>query len=338
MNASDRVDRSGESFSGAQETYLVPIDQLRPADTPRLEGEDARHIKRLVEIESALPPILVHRPTMRVIDGMHRLRAAKLKGEDAVRVEFFEGTGEAAFIEAVKSNVRHGLPLSMEERRAAAERIILSRQNMSDRAIAECTGLSAKTVSGIRARLGRRSPEEATRIGKDGRRRPLSAAEGRRQAAEALAAEPDAPLTKIAKVAGVSVGTAHDVRQRLRRGEDPVASRDRRKSRPDGATPDDRDRPAEPVSGLRTVRRTDKNSVQERLRSLRKDPSLRFSESGRELLRWLHLQQQLRAHQSRVVENLPAHLLAVVADLAIQCSEMWRSLARELQERENQLD
>jgi hypothetical protein len=58
----------------------VPVLSLRPADSPRLNGEDKAHIARLAEMDTPLPPILVDRRTMRVIDGMHRLMAASLLG------------------------------------------------------------------------------------------------------------------------------------------------------------------------------------------------------------------------------------------------------------------
>ncbi|WDM16533.1 ParB N-terminal domain-containing protein [Streptomyces lavenduligriseus] len=317
--------------------HLVPVDQLQPADSPRLAGEDEQHARRLAESETEWPPILVHRTTMHVIDGMHRLRAAKEKGWHSIKAEFFDGTAEAAFVEAVRANIRHGLPLSLDDRRSAAERIVATRQDMSDRAIAECTGLSTKTVGGIRRRLNGGSSRQEVRLGRDGRRRPLSAAEGRRRVAEALTARPHAPLRQVAKAAGVSVGTAHDVRERMRRGEDPVAPRDRVNRRQPGGHQEPEAVPGGPAVTAGEQERKSRN-MRARLQSLRRDPSLRFSESGRELLRWLFLQYQAKAKYPHVVENIPPHLAATVAELAIQCAEMWRSLAEELEDRAGRAD
>jgi hypothetical protein len=332
----DRSDRPENPESSEPAPHLVPLDQLKAADSPRLAGEDEQHAQQLVESESEWPPILVHRSTMQVIDGMHRLRAAKEKGYPCIRVEFFDGSEEAAFVEAVRANIRHGLPLSLDDRRSAAERIIAAQPAMSDRAIAECTGLSTKTVGGVRRRLNPDSPEsdQEVRTGKDGRRRPLSTADGRRQAAEALAAEPLAPLRRIAEAAGVSVGTAHDVRERVRRGEDPVVPRDRRKQRKreEKRTADEVRKPGGP-SGTASEKERRIRNMQARLQSLQRDPSLRLSESGRELLRWLHLNHRAKVKYPHVVDNIPPHLAATVAELAIQCSEMWQSLAQELEER-----
>src|SRR5579859_6840630 len=130
----------------------IPVLSLRPADSPRLNGEDRAHIVRLAESETSLPPILVDRRTMRVIDGMHRLMAASLQGRDTIEVIFFDGSEADVFLRAVEENVAHGLPLSLADRRAAAERIITSHPHMSDRAIGQTTGLAAKTVAAVRKR------------------------------------------------------------------------------------------------------------------------------------------------------------------------------------------
>lgn len=97
----------------------VPIGSLLPANSPRSQGEDDEHIQRLAENEADLPPILVQQGTMRVIDGMHRLRAAILNGRRSIDVEFFDGSDEEAFIRAVEQNVAHGLPLTLADRKAA---------------------------------------------------------------------------------------------------------------------------------------------------------------------------------------------------------------------------
>jgi hypothetical protein len=98
---------------------MVPVGIPLPADSPRLGGENRDHIRLLADATAPLPPILVHRSTMRVIDGMHRLRAAMLRGATEIAVEFFDGTEAEAFARAVRENVAHGLPLSRSDREAA---------------------------------------------------------------------------------------------------------------------------------------------------------------------------------------------------------------------------
>src|SRR5579859_6633506 len=100
----------------------LPIASLLPGDCLRLSGTDKAHVKRLAEAWGELPPIVVHWPTMRVIDGMHRVRAAVHNGKEQIEAEFFDGSVEAAFVRAVELNTAHGLPLTLAERKLATAR------------------------------------------------------------------------------------------------------------------------------------------------------------------------------------------------------------------------
>ncbi len=55
-------------------------------------------IRALAESDVKLPSIVVHRSTMRVIDGMHRLCAAKLRDKEAIDVQYFHGNDEETFM------------------------------------------------------------------------------------------------------------------------------------------------------------------------------------------------------------------------------------------------
>ncbi|MCZ9343092.1 ParB/RepB/Spo0J family partition protein, partial [Streptomyces sp. TRM76130] len=79
----------------------VEIGSLVVEGSPRSAGEDQDHIQALVEVRTPLPPVLVHRQTMRVIDGIHRLRAAQLRGDDKIAVAYFDGSESDAFVLAV---------------------------------------------------------------------------------------------------------------------------------------------------------------------------------------------------------------------------------------------
>jgi hypothetical protein len=163
---------------------------------------------------------------MRVIDGMHRLRAAIRRGRKLVEVTYFDGDEREAFILAVELNVRHGLPLSLHDRKAAAKRILAADAVLSDPAIAsKAVGLSDKTVAAIRARAGADIPQPDGRRGRDGRMYPVGGAEGRQRVAQLIAARPDASLREIGSAVGVSVATVNDVRKRLSTGEDPEMRR-----------------------------------------------------------------------------------------------------------------
>jgi hypothetical protein len=60
--------------------FLV-IESLVLDMSPRQGGENDEHARALAEPEERLPPIVVHGPSMRVIDGIHRVRAAIIRGE-----------------------------------------------------------------------------------------------------------------------------------------------------------------------------------------------------------------------------------------------------------------
>jgi hypothetical protein len=209
--------RSLKSLGHAAGRELAPVSSLLDNfDSPRAEGEDASHIKLLAALSTELPPILVHRPTMRVIDGMHRLRAAVIRGQGSVEVEYFHGTEADAFVLSVEINQKRGLPLSLTDRRHAAARIITYHPEWSNRRIAAATGLAPNTVGSIRKRSTAQYAHQGLTIGRDDKARPRDAA-ARRRRAEALTREnPAASVREIARAAGISVGTVQCARHRAR--------------------------------------------------------------------------------------------------------------------------
>ncbi|MEV6906200.1 streptomycin biosynthesis protein [Amycolatopsis sp. NPDC051071] len=291
----------------------VSLDTLMLADSPRLDGEDPKHVELLAVAGAPLPPVLVHRSTMRVIDGIHRILAARLRGDSEIAVTYFEGTDFEAFVRSVQSNVQHGLPLTRADREAAVLRILESQAAWSDRAIAEVTGLSAPTVGAIRSRATDNSSQSQARIGKDGRIRPLTTAEGRRAAAKIIAERPDAPLREIASTAGISMGTARDVRDRLQRGDDPVPIKYSKDKVP--PEPPRQDSAAGPD-----------------LQGLRKDPSLRFNAVARTLLQWLSICDINDDQRNNLIQSVPEYRRDNFAELALVCAERWRNLAKELRQ------
>jgi ParB-like chromosome segregation protein Spo0J len=312
-------------------TTRVPVTDLVLSNWLRVKGEDIKHVRVLAEVEDELPPIVVHRTTMRVIDGMHRVRAAILSGVAYIEALLFEGAEDEAFLLAVRLNVAHGLPLSRADRVAAAVRIIHSSQQWSDRAIARAAGLSDKTVASIRRRASAEIPHLPDRIGRDGRVRPVSPAAGRRMASDLIAQNPDAAIREIATRAGISPGTARDVRERLRNGLDPVPVRHRdgsgsqpAESQPAGSQPRGED------DGTRE-RSLSARMTPMILESLRNDPSLRYNETGRALLRLLAAHTMSPADWEQLISAVPLHRAQAVAQLARSSSEAWQEFATRLE-------
>ncbi|WP_241968536.1 streptomycin biosynthesis protein [Streptomyces sp. ICBB 8177] len=301
----------------------------------------------------------MHRQTMRVIDGMHRLRATALRGESTIAVRYFDGTEHDAFVLAVRLNATHGLPLSRGDRAAAATRILATHPQWSDRAIAAATGLATKTVARIRRRSTADVPQSNARVGRDGRVRPIDPTEGRRRAVSVIAAHPDASLRQISREAGISLGTARDVRKRLASNQDPVPQR--RRGPRAGTAP----RPTSPDSPLVTRRSTvgleqeagaaTATGTRERVRTgratrpfrtgrpsgipastlekLRRDPSLRHSEVGRVLLRLLDTNCAGATELDRAAASVPAHCAEAIAEAARACAGVWSDFATQVEAR-----
>ncbi|WP_426513744.1 helix-turn-helix domain-containing protein [Dactylosporangium sp. McL0621] len=299
------------------EPEWLPVRSLRPADTPRQLGEDVEHTRMLARIDARFPPIIVHRPTMRVIDGMHRLGAAVLRGDELIEVRYFDGSEQEAFVLAVQSNIAHGLPLSLADRSRAAERIIAAAPGWSDRAIAAAAGLGARTVANIRRRLRIQSDSEVrARTGRDGRVRPLDGAGGRLRAAHIIRERPGASLREVAREAGVSPSTVRDVRRRLERGEDAVPpARQRRNAK----------------AGRPAVTSPDGPDLAAMLQGLQNDPALRFSDSGRQLLRWILSRAIHSEERLEVMDKVPPHCTYLIANVARSCADEWLRLADRLE-------
>jgi hypothetical protein len=305
---------------------IVSIDSIRPADSPRLSGENAEHTRMLRERFPDLPAILVNRRTMRVIDGTHRLSAARLEGAETIEVQFVDADERDAFLLAVKANADHGLPLSLADREAAGDRILLWYPFWSDRAIAAVVGLAATTVGTMRRRSSVQSPQLNARVGRDGRLRPMSTAEGRQRAREIFEARPEASLREVAREAGISLGTVHNVRELVRRGEgcvrDQGAGTERPASHCDHRVMRRRRRCGEPVAWP---------AVRERLL---KDPALRYAEAGRALLRWIDTQAGGVGDWRDVIDAIPPHWAETMTNLAYSCGNEWYELAWALERRD----
>ncbi|GAB1509350.1 ParB/RepB/Spo0J family partition protein [Actinophytocola sp. KF-1] len=272
---------------------MVAVSEVRGGHSPRQSGENLEHVRTLADTDGELPPIIVRRDDMRVVDGMHRLRAARMRGDERIAVRFFDGGDDEAFVLAVRTNVTHGLPLSLADRKAAATRIMASHAHWSDRMIAKVAGLSAATV----ARIRRERPEPApdVRLGHDGKLRPVNSLERRRVARAILLTEPDLSLREVARRAGISPETARSVRRRLAEAGPPPS--------PDPAT------------------------LVTRLRS---DPTLRFSETGRTLLRLLDARSVPPEKWAEIAANVPPHWRDTVARMAVECADTWRTFAETL--------
>lgn len=331
---------SEEEGISQQPAVEVELSALSLAGSPRLSGERAEHVQVLAAAQSPLPPITVHRATMRVIDGCHRLKAARLRGEDRIAVRFFDGDEAEAFVLAVKLNVTHGLPLALADRKRAAERIIATHPQWSDRRVASVTGISPGTVGDIRKRIVSDPEPQVRRIGQDGRLRPVDGSAGRMLAGELLTKSPDLSLRQVARAARISPETVRDVRNRLRNGEDLLPNQRKKKqpaTREPATTGNDLARRkefgglgrAQPVGRPRRGPTLDQATLVKRLKA---DPALRFTETGRKLLRLLALHTLGKEEWDAIINSVPPHCSDIVADIARQFADLWSEFAARVQE------
>jgi ParB-like chromosome segregation protein Spo0J len=320
----------------AHPVAVVAIADLLLSRSPRLGGEDPHHTRALADVCDQLPPILVHAPTMQVIDGMHRVRAALLNGGDSIEARLIDCDEATAWVLAVRVNVTHGLPLSTDDRKSAALSIIGTHPLWSDRTIAASTGLSDKTVSNLRARTTADGPQSDTRVGRDGRVRPVNSGALRRRAAELLSARPDAGLREIARATGLSPATVRDVRLRTARGEDPVPAKYREPATIQADVPrsgqrgERRGRTRAATALRAVVTEVDRTAL---LSKLMNDPSMRFTAGGRYTVRWLYQYALDVKTLQGLAQNVPDHWAGAVADLARGCAERWLNLADQLEGR-----
>ena len=316
-------------------TVKVPLNSLNPADSPRRLGENMVHARRLALSDDPLPPILVHRVTMRVIDGMHRMRAAELRGEKEIEVRFVDCDEASSFVLAVSENVRHGLPLSAAERKAAVARIIDSYPEWSDRMIASVSGLSATMVAITRKGMARNSKPRAHvyTVGRDGRVRPRDSAQRRELARQLLLENPDSSLREIGRLAGISAETARSVRSRLH-SEGELGQAQPGDGKAAGLAGERRPPTikslASPGHGLATADAMP-------ILALRADPAFRSTDNGRSLLRMLAACQIIEKYGEQFLDSMPTHCVDRVALAARACARTWEAFAERLERRSGML-
>jgi hypothetical protein len=294
----------------------VPLDALHVGPSLRVEGLDARHVATLAELDGAWPPIVVRREDRSVVDGQHRVAAARQLRLASLQVTWFDGSAEDAFVEFVRCNVGHGLPLGLGERRSAASRILRSHPERSDRSVASVCGVSPKTVARLRSELARTTEQEdpARRVGRDGRVRPVDPAELRARITEELARRPDASLRSIAAAVGSSPETVRSVRGKLRAAEG---------GRSAGPEPTTIDTEATVLGLLSRRART--------AHRLQGDRAFAAREGGCEFIQWFDATAVESADVWARIGTVPRSRIYEVADEARRRAHFWSHFADSLE-------
>lgn len=258
---------------------------------------------------------------MCVVDGAHRLAAARSRRQRQVPVVYFDGTDVEAFVIAIHLNAVHGKPLRARDRTAAVQRLLGTHPNWSDRWVASVCGVAPRTVAALRKCSTDHHQPFTTRIGRDGRLRPLSTQEGRKLAEEIMRNEPEASLRQVARRAGVSVGTALDVRRRLLAGT---------------AAADAAEVPSR--FGQAGLRAAHGPAIRDQLEWLAREPSLRYTDRGRALLRLMSATLAFLDHSGPVTGAVPVHCRRSLDAVVRACAGGWLDFAEQLEDAEQKVD
>ncbi len=211
-----------QAITGAPRS--VDLAGLNFTLSPRRQTIDPDHVRTLAGLFTHLPPIVVHAPSSAVIDGVHRVMAARVpraRHDQRRRLPGQRGRGGGP-----------GRDLQRDARQAAHGARARGRGRghppRPPRLVGPPGGRDLRPVSQDgRHRAGRASedlPQLRGRVGRDGRVRPVDPSAQRRRIADALAADPSASTRQIAVRTGAAQGTVRDVRTRLDDGRPVVPS------------------------------------------------------------------------------------------------------------------
>lgn len=133
-----------------QQTVMLSLDTVSEDDPnqPRVKGLDKKHVRLLAEAgpENLPPPVVTPNDEggYDTVAGHHTIAAARLNGLKELRCIVDESAGPQ---EAFASNLLHGLPPSMEDRKAYVRWLKVHEPSLSFREIGRRTALSDKTVA-----------------------------------------------------------------------------------------------------------------------------------------------------------------------------------------------
>ncbi|MEU5100060.1 transposase [Streptomyces sp. NPDC020996] len=175
----------------------IPIRSLWPDVTGRSRGESDEYVEMLSQLSGKLPPIVVHRNTMRVIEGMHRLKAVQLRGEQSIDVIFVDGDERDVFVPAGRPNDGRGVPSSLAGRGAESDQFPKSPAQQPDRDIRAAAGLVPEALGAKRGCSTAPDVASAMRTTLDGRGRPICMADVRGITCERVLPQQETPVRQL---------------------------------------------------------------------------------------------------------------------------------------------
>ena len=144
MNLSDKV-------------TVQRVDEIHTSETFQVRTKlNLEHVEALVLAETFSPIVVASFSTSKrqsklfVVDGHHRLEAARRLQHETIEVRVFQGTVSEAVDYAYQSNLRNGLPLTLPEKKGYALKLLSEEPGLSDREIGRRAGIDNKTVGSLR--------------------------------------------------------------------------------------------------------------------------------------------------------------------------------------------
>lgn len=142
----------------------IPIVSVREDSRfyPREEYDESAVNRYRLDLDS-LPPIMIAEDGT-LLDGKHRLIAHRIEQRQTIKARVYRVPEKYYRAYAAYLNARHGLQLSMKEKRMEAERL-LRECHFSDEVIGQILGVSWRTVaywlSGVKQELDQAAKEKA---------------------------------------------------------------------------------------------------------------------------------------------------------------------------------
>lgn len=215
-------------MTSADDVGAVALETLTAA--PWARPLDPRHVDSLVNGRT-FPAVLITAEGL-IVDGHHRVAAARLRGDAVVGCRVVTGSPAELLELAARNNASNGLPWSTEMRSHTAARLLELEPDWSDRRIASACRVSRRSVASLRAQsrlegcstgpagqlntpLGGGPVHIERRIGADGKSRPADPAAQRQRIAELLRAEPPLTLEEVKRATQASLNIVRSVRGEL---------------------------------------------------------------------------------------------------------------------------
>ena len=137
------------------------------------EAKVAEYAER-IKAGDIFPPVTLFKVGVLIllIDGWHRLLAAKRCGQTKISAKVLIGTRQEAVKHAISANLVHGLPRSNQDKRRAVQVALREFPGDSDYVIAGYAKVSHTHVANVRKELAT-DASSAQRTGRDGKKRRL---------------------------------------------------------------------------------------------------------------------------------------------------------------------